>query len=148
MVFKSAEMVEANIPTSTVVGVVARESIESWVQTHFQNIPRPPRVDLHVAPVRPDPNNPASPELELATIAAYGIHKAKVPDGEVKPTVDTKRHSVGRVICWPVLECERKIIDQHFLTFRDAVSVLIQKRAQVGWVKHVEAISIPDEAPW
>ena len=106
MVFESAEMVEANIPTSTVVGVVTCESIESRVQAHFQNVPRPSRVDLHVAPVRPDSNHPTSPELELAPVAADGIHEAKVSDGEVKPTVDSERHSIGRVIGWPVLECE------------------------------------------
>ena len=148
MVIAAAEVMHANIPTPTVVGIVSCESSQEWVHGDFEDVAGSVAVEFHLSSVGTDSHDAPAAKLQRSSIGAYGVHEPEVADREVKPTVDSHRHSVAGVIRWAILETESDILQEDLLTIRNPIVVFIDKCAQMRWMQDVESIVIPYDASW
>ena len=148
MVIAAAEVMHADIPTPTVVGIVSCESSQEWVHGDFEDVAGSVAVEFHLSSVGADSHDAPTAKLQRSSIGTYGVHEPEIADCQVEPTVDSHRHSVAGVIRRSILETEGDILQENLLTIGNPIVVLIDKCAQMRWVQDVESIVIPYDASW
>ena len=141
-----AKVVEANVPTAAVIGVVAREAFELRAQGYLQDITSTVGPGFQAAAVGAEPHHAPAAQLQASAVGAHGFHEAKVADGRIQPTVDAQGQAVGPVVGRPVFEGPADAADQGLLLVGHAIPVFVDEHAHVGRVQQVEAIMIPDES--
>ena len=92
------DVVEAHVPAAAVVGVVASEDVQVWINAGIEDVAQTPAINLHVRAVGPDANNAAAAPAEHAAIGAHGFSKSKVTHGNVDPAINAHADAVGGVV--------------------------------------------------
>ena len=145
VVFASAEVVQADVPAAAVVGVIACEGIEQWVDRDLQDVASPARVDLQFGPIRTDTDDSAASKLQRPAIDPFGLHESEVPDCQIQPTIDPQRDAVARVVRRAVLEPEGDVLDEDLLLVRHSIAVAVDERTQMRRMQHIESVAVPHQ---
>src|SRR5206468_4658900 len=73
VVGEAGVVMEANIPTAAVVGVVAGDDVEFGADGGFENIAGAVRVDVQARAVGADADDAAAAQLDFAAVGAFGF---------------------------------------------------------------------------
>ncbi len=115
VIVASAEMMHTHIPATTSVGVVSRKASEQRIHCNLEYIASPLTVEFQPGTIRAYSDHSAATELHFASVAADGIHKTKVADGKIQPTIDPHRYAIARVIRRSVFESKSDVFDEDLL---------------------------------
>ena len=92
-------VIESNIPATTIIGVITRENIQVGINTGIKNITQTPAVNLHVRAIGADAYNPSSTPAEDPAISTNCLGKSKVAHGNVNPSINPHPNAVGGMVC-------------------------------------------------
>ena len=119
-------MAEANIPAAAIIGVVAGIEVQVGIDADVDDVPLSPAEDLHVAPVKPDPNDSSPATGKNGAILTLGLGESEIANGDVEPAVDTHANPVGRMIRSPALGLiGADAGDERLFAISDAVKISI-----------------------
>ena len=126
-------MRDTNVPSSTVVRIVASKDIHKRVNGNIENVTLAPRIDFHFCAVRPNANDSASTSAECcAVFGRNGFDESKVADSDINPAIDSHPDAVRRVVGSTFCDFVRTdSVDQHFAVVRSSISVTIMKHTQI-----------------
>ena len=87
MVFEPRKVMQANVPTSPVIGIIPGKEIKQRTHGRAEDIPSACRKQLHASTVRANADNPSPPVLQPSAIGSHSIHEPKISSGNVDPPI-------------------------------------------------------------
>ncbi len=146
VVFQAAEVVETDVPTPAVVGVVTSKDVEQRAHGSAEDVAGAGGEDFQAGTVRAETDDAAASVLELTAVRAGGFHEPEIPSSDVDPAVGAEFEAVGGVIGRALVEPEGDAGDKAFGVFGNAVAIAVEIDGDVWRVEDVEAVMIPDNA--
>ena len=145
MIFKPGKVMQSDIPTTTIVGVVPSEEIEQRTGGRSQNVARTRCKEFQPRSIRAHANHPSSSMLKTPAIHAHSIHEPKIASCNVDPSIHAQFQAVRRVIRRALVKVKGNPRYQSLRGLRDSVTVLVKKHTHVRGMKEIKTIMIPDQ---
>ena len=149
-VSEGREVVEACVPTLTVVGVVAGEEVERRGDGRIADIAGHLGVDFQLRAIGTNAHYAAAVERHALTVAALGaslflfVTSTEVADRNIEPAIDAHAATVGGMVSAAgVFNPAAKAIDQENLFIGLAVAILVPEGSEERGVHQIEHAAHP-----
>ena len=140
------EVMHADVPSFSVVGVVAGKEIKRRTDRHVADVARVIGIDFQLGAIGTHPGYSPTVQSHHFSVGALGVFHAKVTHGDVEPTIDAHAAAIGGVIRSPrMAKTESNVFKKDFVFIGHAVSGGVAERAEKWRMNEIQRVA--DEVP-
>ena len=141
-------MMESDIPSVTVIGVIACEGIEERTDSYLKNISCSMRHHFQSGTIRTHTHQTTTATLQFSAVRSLSLEKTEVTDGTINPTINSELDPIRGMIRRAIFESKSDILNQYLFFVCNSVAVLVDISTEVRRMEQIKAIVIPDQAAW